>query len=246
MWRTTEPLSLPDSDRHPLNSTTPRFLQLSIEIRLQIYAQLVASARPFLIGRCQDKPRRSHNSSPRDFFPGEHHIERNDQPSRPTQPPITRVCRQIREESLPLFYSDNYFWLIHNEFQPDTNVSPRRNFDPWIAQTPRNMFDVMRHVSLCGYVAWPTRIMIDVDLKHRSITQVRSYSTYGDELKTYEVFVERIQAALTAEAHSDGITVLKSVLLVCDGIWTLSKEHVSAPPGLSRLRKPRSGPDYDW
>jgi hypothetical protein len=108
------------------------------------------------------------------------------------------------------------------------------------------MFEVMQHISLCGYVAWPNRIKIDLDLRHCRVNSVRTYSTYGDELETYEAFVDSICVALTANAHSNRIVALKAVLSVCDGIWDLSKEHISAPPGLSRARKPQTGPDYDW
>ncbi|KAF2877064.1 hypothetical protein BDV95DRAFT_643867 [Massariosphaeria phaeospora] len=241
----------------PTTQPPSKFLSLPPSLRLSIYTHLLASPRPppFLIGRCQDHPHTPHNRSPRDFFPGAHHVPRNDRPHRPAQPPITRVRRQLRAEALPLFYSENAFWLIHNEFSPAASdaeeagaseARPRRNFNAWVAQTPVRMFDVMRRVSLCGYQAWPNRIMIDVDLKDRSIGAVRAYSTYGDELEVYQDWVDSIHAVLAAEGHVNGLTALKAVMAVCDGIWDLQTEHISAPPGLSRARKPQSGPEYDW
>ena len=219
---------------------------MSPEIRLEIYRYLVTTSRPYLIGRCQEETTRKHNGSPRDFYPGRHLVTRNDDRSRPIQPPITRLCREVRKEALPLFYSENEFWLIHNEFIDEKLGAPRRNFETWIMQTPAAMFESMQHVSLCGYQAWPNRMKIDLDLKERTVTQARTYSTYGDELPTYHVFIERIQEALSCEANHDAFHALEAVLRVSDSIWNLSPQHVSAPPGMSRARQPRSGPEFDW
>lgn len=113
------------------------FLSLSAELRLQIYHHLVIAPHPFLVGRCQEQTKkkyRKHRSttigrSPRDSLCSRRlkyppPIRDDSKEYRPVQPAITRVCRLLRKESLPIFYAENKFWLIHNEF------SPRKGTDP--------------------------------------------------------------------------------------------------------------------
>ncbi|CAK1360881.1 unnamed protein product [Cercospora beticola] len=113
------------------------FLFLSAELRLQIYHHLVIEDHPFLIGRCQEQTKKKYRkqrstlkaASPRDLLCSrrlKHPLPMRDDSKdyRPVQPPITRVSRLIRKESLPIFYAENEFWLIHNEF------SPRKETDP--------------------------------------------------------------------------------------------------------------------
>lgn len=75
-----------------------------------------------MIGRCQEV-RRKTEGSPRDIFSfhksSRFRAKRDNRRNRPKQPPITRVCRTFRKEALPLWYSENRFWLIHNEFEPE-------------------------------------------------------------------------------------------------------------------------------
>lgn len=202
-----------------------------------------------MIGRCQEE-RRKTEGSPRDIFSfhqGKFKVRRNDIRNRPIQPSITRVCRTFREETLPLWYSENHFWLIHNEFQPENGVpNPHRGFDAWIFQTPRDMFNIMQHVSLCGYSSWPNRVMISIDLKNRQIVNIRHYSTYGDKLPIYQQeFIDSTKQALASRADADGLAVLKAVLAERDSLFQISKQYTTAPPGMMR-REPASGWEYDW
>lgn len=227
----------------------PGLLDLSVEVRLEIYSYVVVSARPFLIGRCQDRRDRKTEGSPRDFFPGKHAIKRDDRPNRPVQHPITRACRLIREEALPVFYAENEFWLIHNEFRSDEmdgNDRRQRAFEPWLEQTPRKMFDLMQNISLCGYMAWPSRIKIDLNLKRRELTKMQAYSTYGDQLPLWNSNLKGLGKRLEESMELRGYNALRLILAEVDFIFDLGREHVSAPPGLSRLRQPMSGPEYDF
>ncbi|PPJ56187.1 hypothetical protein CBER1_09097 [Cercospora berteroae] len=116
------------ADETPIPESSP-FLSLSAELRLQIYHHLVIAPHPFLIGRCQEKTKRKYRKhrstiigrSPRDSLCSRRlkypPPSRDDSKEyRPTQPAITRVCRLLRTEALPIFYAENEFWLIHNEF----------------------------------------------------------------------------------------------------------------------------------
>lgn len=231
------------------NKSKSKLLELSAEIRLLIFSHLVTTERPFMIGRCQEE-RRKTQGSPRDiisFRPKQFKVRRNDSRNRPKQPPITRVCRMFREEALPLWYSENRFWLIHNEFEPENEVpSPHRRFDAWISQTPRNMFDFMEHVSLCGYASWPNRMMVSIDLKNRRILSMRRYSTYGDELPIYqEECIESTRQALASKADADGLAALQAVMAEWDHIFRISREYQTSPPGMMSI-EPASGWEYDW
>lgn len=145
-----------------------------------------------------------------------------------------------------MWYSENHFWLIHNEFKPEINVpSPHRGFDTWIYQTPRNMFNYMQHVSLCGYLSWPNRVMVSIDLKNRRIVSIRRYSTWGDELLIRQDFIDSTKQALASKADADGLAALKAVLVERDDLFQISKEYITEAPGLQR-RQPASGLEYDW
>ncbi|KAK5127818.1 hypothetical protein LTR85_004934 [Meristemomyces frigidus] len=63
-----------------------RFLDLPPELRNRVYDDLVVTEAPLLPSACQ------HTSRP-----------------SAAQPDITRVCRQIRQEALPMFYGLNQF-----------------------------------------------------------------------------------------------------------------------------------------
>ncbi|KFY53309.1 hypothetical protein V496_07718 [Pseudogymnoascus sp. VKM F-4515 (FW-2607)] len=238
------------SNQHPRpNRSTSKLLELSSELRLLIFSHVVITERPYMIGRCQESRRKIYGS-PRDihtFRPTKFKVRRNEKRNRPKQPPITRVCRMFREEALPLWYTQNHFWLIHNEFQPDDEVpSPDRRFDAWISQTPRDMFDFMEHVSLCGYSSWPNRIMITLDLKNRRFVSIRRYSTYGDELPIYqEECIDSTRQALASKADEDGLAALQAVMAEWDHLFQISRQYETSPPGMMSI-EPASGWEYDW
>ncbi|KFX90598.1 hypothetical protein V495_00656 [Pseudogymnoascus sp. VKM F-4514 (FW-929)] len=231
------------------NKSRSSLLDLPSEVRLLIFSDLVTTARPFMIGRVQESRRKTYGS-PRDitsFRPKQYKVRRDDSRNRPKQPPITRVCRIFREEALPLWYSRNRFWLIHNEFQPDDDEpSTYRRFDDWISQTPRGMFDFMEHISLCGYATWPNRIMVTLDLKNRRLVSIRRYSTYGDELPIYqEERIESTRQTLASKADEDGLAALQAVIAEWDDIFRISQEYYTSPPGMKTI-EPASGWEYDW
>jgi hypothetical protein len=263
----SDSLPRPDLQKPGHRDMASTLMELPVEIRLQICFEAVKSARPFLIGRCQDETRRKVNGSPRDMFPGPHShkydVKRNDESNRPVQPSITRVCMQLRNEALPLFYAENDFWLIHNEY-PDNDgdfdeddCEPRRfrpikirNFSLWIAQTPSKKIDLMQHVTLCGYFGIPRRIMIELNVKHRSVGAIRWYTTFGDELpgRNFQKTTEEIRAALSDSAHPSGLDALKAALVAADIIWDISSHRIFARP-FARTdggRIPKEGWDYDW
>ena len=230
------------------NDSAPKILELAVEIRRLIFSYNITTERPFMIGRCQED-RRKTEGSPRDiisFYQGKFRVRRDNRTNRPKQPSITRVCRRFCEEALTLWYSENHFWLIHNEFQLENEVpNLHRRFDAWISQTPREMFNFMQH-SLCGYSNWPNRITISIDLKSRQIINIRHYSTYGDNLPIYkQEFIDSTKRALASKADSDGLAALKAVLTERDSLFQLSKTYRTSPPGMMR-REPASGWEYDW
>jgi hypothetical protein len=244
--------------------STSAFLELPVEVRLQICFEAVKSARPFLIGRCQDETRRKTNGSPRDFFPrpagAQYNVKRNDEPNRPVQPAITRVCWQLRNEALPVFYAENDFWLIHNEFRDNDGDSDiedsdddeirRRNFESWIAETPSQLFDLMQHVTLCGYLGMPRRVMIEVDIKHRRVGVMRWYNTFGDELpiENWQTTINQIRSTLSDSAHSSGLSALKAALVAADRMWDISEYSIYARPFArgDAGKQPKEGWEYDW
>ncbi|RDW85286.1 hypothetical protein BP6252_02876 [Coleophoma cylindrospora] len=239
----------PSNQPSSSHKSTSKLPDLSAELHRLIISYLITSERPFLIGRCQEE-RHKTRGSPRDIISAhkpEFTVQRNDSRNRPIQPAISRVCRAFREEALRLWYSENHFWLIHNEFEPEVNVpNPRRGFDAWISQTSRDMFNHMQHVTLCGYSTWPNRMMISIDLKNRRIDHIRHYSTYGDELPIWQqMFIDSTKQALASQAGADGLAALKAVLAVRDDIFQIPREYITAPPGMMR-RQPASGWEYDW
>lgn len=277
-----------DSQTDKTVQPSSAFLSLSAEIRLQIYAELVTEDFPFLIGRCQDKSRKNRRRkdvrSPRDMLASRRleHIppRRDDRMYRPLQPPIARVCRLLREESLPVFYGENRFWLIHNEFTtreetdeifmdldssyhkaqgslyPATvaqpTVSTGRGFAKWLAQTPRRMFDIMQHVSICGYGEdWPIRYMISLDLKEREVLNVKRYTTYGDEPYSgvKPAFRGELQAVLSEKEKErrDGLETLEVLLSRLDWMFEIpSWQEDDIPEGYDPERLLGEGWEFEW
>ncbi|KFY84918.1 hypothetical protein V498_07775, partial [Pseudogymnoascus sp. VKM F-4517 (FW-2822)] len=164
-----------------------------------------------------------------------------------TYTPSAQPILRFRDEALPLWYSENRFWLIHNEFQPENEVpGPYRRFDAWISQTPQNMFDFMEHVSLCGYASWPNRMMITLDLKNRRLVNIRRYSTYGHELPLYhEARTDLTRQALASKADADGLAALQAVIAENDDIFWISQRYKTSPLGMMSI-EPASGWEYDW
>ncbi|PVH78876.1 hypothetical protein DL98DRAFT_589836 [Cadophora sp. DSE1049] len=237
------------------NLANPPFplLELSSEIRVLIFSYMVIVERPFMIGRVQED--RGHtNGSPRDIFTihknPPHKVRRDDSRNRPEQPPISRVCRAFRKESLPLWYARNQFWLIHNEFERLDDNTYRR-FRPWISQTPREMFDRMESVSLCGYTDWPNRVIITLDLKNRRVVKGHCYSTYGQENPWSDrwddepSFLDTVKKTLAENRDADGLAALEAVLALCDCIYQIPGEYFNGPPGMQRL-EPAAGWEYDF
>lgn len=252
-------IALAKTRNEPVNLQSPPSIisstlqqRLSSEIRLLIFSHLLVTERPFLIGRCQEKRGKTYGS-PRDIFTfrmkSPFKARRDDTRNRPKQPPITRVCRRFREEALPLFYSQNEFWLIHNEFAPGDSTQespPPRAFIPWLNQTPRNMFQFMHWVSLCGYSSWPNRMMISINLKKREIISVGHHDTYGDELPIYQdIYVDSLRQVLASKSEFDCLEALKALLAEVDYLFHIETEYKTSPPGMQR-RQPASGWDYDW
>jgi hypothetical protein len=89
-------------------------------------------------------------------------------------------------------------------------------------------------------------MMISIDLKNRQITNIRHYSTYGDELPiNQETFIDSTKKALATEA--DGLAALRAVLLENDRLFDIPQRILySSPPGPDWGREPASGWDYDW
>jgi hypothetical protein len=225
---------------HPLNATPliatmpasvgTSFMDLSAELRLEIYPHLLIRDTPFLIGRCQELKAngfpRKHRGSPRDDL-NRTEIKplRDDRiVHRPAQPAISRVNRTLRKESLPIFYAENEFWLIHNEYEPeDVAQHGSRGFHPWLQQTPRPMFEHLQRVSLCGYSTWCSRYKIDILLNERKILRERKYSTYGQEMGPWwprqaEPFEDEPfeDEPFEVEPFEDAFAALKALLLELD------------------------------
>ncbi|KAK5114220.1 hypothetical protein LTR85_010285 [Meristemomyces frigidus] len=69
------------------------------------------------------------------------------------QPPITKVNRQVREESLRAFYSVNHFHLEMHNFRIQTKVNSRRQrsvVDWWRGTGDTNLREI-RHLSFVGH-----------------------------------------------------------------------------------------------
>jgi hypothetical protein len=227
--------------KHHSHSNKPasKLLELPTELLTLIFSHLLTTKRPFLIGRCQEERRRKTEGSPRDTTA----YTRSKFNSR-------RHLGLGLSEALPLWYSLNRFWLIHNEFQSDDDdaiPNPARGFDAWISQTPRGAFDFMENVSLCGYACWPNRCMITLDLKNRRLVGMRHYSIYGHELPIYQqIFYDSAVQALAGKAEEDRFAALRAVLVEKDCIFQISKFHVSSPPGRLKGTPPAVGWEYDW
>lgn len=145
--------------------------------------------------------------------------------------------------------------MIRNEFEPagyqysETNRLPR-NFEHWLDQTPAAMSNHMQHVTLCGYTFGPNRAMIRLNLKDRELVQAREYSIYGDELdlelELKEGWLDEVKSVLAKRSDEDAKEALRKVLDKADFLFRIHREHISAPPGLSRFKQPASGWEYDW
>ncbi|KAL5353302.1 hypothetical protein ACLOAV_001338 [Pseudogymnoascus australis] len=101
------------------------------------------------------------------------------------------------------------------------------------------MFDFMQHVSLCGYSAWPNRIMITIDLKNRRIVKIWRYSTYGNELPIYQQsFIDTAEQALASKADEDVLAPLQALLTERDDIFHIPKRRIDTAPGNPRMASP--------
>src|ERR1700761_2254315 len=91
------PIRKPSSTR-PARS---HFLELPAEIRDYIYEFALTSGKPLVAFRLDEYQRDSYEEA--------------------TQPPLTRVNRQIRDESLPIFYQSNDI-VLHNDSSKGGNT----------------------------------------------------------------------------------------------------------------------------
>ncbi|KFY10563.1 hypothetical protein V491_07592 [Pseudogymnoascus sp. VKM F-3775] len=235
-------------------------LELPTELRIIIFTHLLTADHPFMIGRCEGDSHRKAEGRLRVAsltHRGAMKATWNDRKYRPIQSAITRVCSTFREEALPLWYSENRFWLIHNEFAPDFSVpNPHRGFHACVSQTPREMFDLMQHVSLCGYTSWPYRVMITLDLKNRQVVGIRYYASNGKEVPihqqslidlnrnvpihqqifidsdrrvptNHQSFIDSTRQALASKADEDGFAALQAVLAERDDIFEIKRRYLS-------------------
>lgn len=109
------------------------------------------------------------------------------------------------------------------------------------------MFNLMQHVSLCGYAGWPNRMMISIDLKNRQVTDTKHYSTFGDEMPIYpslQALIESTKQALATK--TDGLIALKAILLESDSLFEIPQFCYDSPPGMKTGVEPAHGWEYDW
>jgi hypothetical protein len=175
---------------------------------------------------------------------------------------------------LPLFYSENDFWLIHNEFfteeysaeftdlqgpygSAQQSLYPvehqvsaetatfERGFAPWIAQTPRKWFDTMQYVSICGYGAtWPSRYMVNINLKTRQLRHIQHYTTYDEELPIKPEFSSEIQGVLDQDRElRDAFETLEILLKRLDWMFEICGWMYDSPPTGTTLAE---GWGFEW
>jgi len=133
----------------------PKFMELSVELRQRIYALALDTDRPIRPHLCDytdDQVIQFHDDN------AEHHFATSDLLG------ITRVSKQVREESLPMFYSTNTFSIGY-----DTSTY----FDR-LAYLDR--FHMVRHV----------RFQIDNRKESMSPSILRRMNQYIKEADVYE------------------------------------------------------------
>tara|TARA_R110002060_G_scaffold13306_7_gene18910 strand:+ start:796 stop:1137 length:342 start_codon:yes stop_codon:yes gene_type:complete len=113
------------------------------------------------------------------------------------------------------------------------------------------MFDRMESVSLCGYIHWPNRVIITLDLKNRRVVGEHCYSTYGQENPWSDrwgdepSFLNTVQESLAENRDTDRLAALEAVLKLCDCIYQIPGEYYNGPPEMQKL-KPAAGWEYDF
>ncbi|KAM3417274.1 hypothetical protein BST61_g5530 [Cercospora zeina] len=106
------------------------FGKLSAELRNNIYKLVLEADKPLAV--CSQSP---------DLYTA-------------AQPPITRVCRQIREETLQMFYHSNTFAAeimsdIHWNSSPDDDVIQRADeIEEWFDCMSSKYLDTIQHLCL--------------------------------------------------------------------------------------------------
>ena len=76
----------------------------------------------------------------------------------------------------------------------------------------------MESVSLCGYIHWPNRVIITLDLKNRRVVGEHCYSTYGQENPWSDrwgdepSFLNTVQESLAENRDTDRLAALEAVL----------------------------------
>ena len=150
---------------HDIQLRSPfRLLDLPPELWLRICEFAVIKSRPIQIGREPDPA---------------------DQMAMVSQPDITRTCRLLRSEGLPLFYSANVFEMYHYFGIP----CPRR----WIlaiGEGNRQRMRTMTVVSGCHKDFWKgsfQRAAIDVEIDYDGPAQRVAALLFQGSFNKYEV-----------------------------------------------------------
>ena len=86
--------------RETLKSSKPTLLTLPAEIRNRIFSLAVVRDEPIALTRLTPRGIRTRTTSV------------------PAPPSIARVCRQARNEVIPIYYGGNTFWLDRNDNNP--------------------------------------------------------------------------------------------------------------------------------
>ncbi|TKA66978.1 hypothetical protein B0A49_07152 [Cryomyces minteri] len=137
------------------------------------------------------------------------------------QPPLTRVCRQIRSESLPFFYGGNHFQVF-------IYIVPESTFVSWLGMIGDNNRALIRHL-LFFETCWnsdaqaPLRKLRAFDI-HMEIDVVSNIFIYVQQLQTFAVKDHAVIKHLDARRD---------------------RQHIARAEqaALSRtLREPKSGP----
>jgi hypothetical protein len=125
--------------------TISTFLNLPLEIRMQIYGYVLHSENPILLlsRRGNDSFRKASHSTIETLKVLSNepfHIEEADECAR--QIDLFRVCRQIYAEARPIFFAKNTFTI------------PLCGWLPWIrpAIIPRREWNMIRHVKVTIYI----------------------------------------------------------------------------------------------
>lgn len=123
--------------------TRPGLLRLPLEIRLQIYDSLVTNSYTTPVYRTGPHIC-SIWTSPKLF-----------------KLPVMQVCRQLRYETIPIFY-DRSWWTIDFSLSSDTTMEWLNAVEPYALQCMEGIIlRGFRHVCSKGCAGWAERIEVD-------------------------------------------------------------------------------------